>query len=141
MVRGPRPADGLPRRPMSKVIALRVPSAVAAAMAAEAARGGTTAGTVARRALAAAFTADPGDVQPVRAYRKARPRPAVDVVEVGRLREVVGEVGGNLTRLARAAREAGYAAVHREMEAEWARVHAAGDALDALKLALEEAAP
>ena len=100
MARGPRIADGTPRRPMSRPLAVRVPARVLAAMEVRAAAAGVTAASVARRTLAEAFTGDPADEQPVRRYRPTNPRPSTDVVALAGLREVVGEAVGTLRQVA-----------------------------------------
>jgi len=98
--RGPRPLDGRPRPPVSRVVTLRVPSGVAAALDGEAARRGVTVATVARGHLVAAVAADPAEVAAVRAYRPARPRPSLDVVRLAELREAAGEAVGTARQLA-----------------------------------------
>lgn len=100
MSRGPRPVDGQPRRPVSRVVVLRLPEGVAAGIDAMAAAEGMTAATIARRTLAATFTADPGDVQAVRRYRAPRPAPSLEVIRLAELREMLGEANGTLRQVA-----------------------------------------
>ena len=100
MSRGPRLVDGQPRRPVSRVVVLRLPEGLAAAIDALAAAEGMTAATVARRTLAATFTADPGDVQAVRRYRAPRPAPSFEVIRLAELREALGEANGTLRKVA-----------------------------------------
>lgn len=72
-----------------------------AALDAEAVRRGLTAGALAREALASSLPDVPAVAAvPVRAYRAPNPAPAVDVVEVARLREAVGEAVGTLRQVA-----------------------------------------
>lgn len=100
MPRGPRPMDGQPRPPVSRVVCLRLPSGTAAALDREAEARGLTLATVARAHLVAATSQDAAEVAPVRRYRPSRPRPSLDVVRLAEVREVAGEAVGTARQLA-----------------------------------------
>lgn len=132
MRRGPRILDGSPRRPASRVLSVRVPETVGAALDAEAAARGITQATVVREVLTRETTYDPEDVQPVRAYRPSRPRPAVDVVRLAEVREVAGEAVGTARQLAGLDRARGGPALASLDEA-IEKILTAAAALDAAK--------
>lgn len=135
MPKGPRIISG-PRRPASRVLSVRVPAAVADALEVEAQSRGITSATVIREVLVQGTTYDPDDVQPVRAYRPAKPKPSIDVVEVARLREALGETGGTLRQLAGLARRDGQPC-WLEIESLLPEIRAAAARVDGIKAALE----
>ena len=140
MRKGPRIVDGSPRRPCSRVVVLRVPEAVADAMAARAQQENVTAASIARRTLADAFTGDPADRQPALQYRPARPgkrKASPDIVALAGLREAVGEATGTLRQVAGLDRARGGARLH-ELDSAITRLIAAAARLDEMKAAAEE---
>ena len=135
MRRGPRLIDGSPRRPASRVLSVRVPEAVGAALDAEAEARGVTQATVVREVLTRETTWDPEDVQPVARYRAPRPRPSLDVVRLAEVREVAGEAVGTARQLAGLDRARGGPALASLDEAIESILSAAA-ALDAAKAAI-----
>lgn len=120
-------------------LTLRFPVDTLAHVRADAEAAGLTDTSVVRGIVAARYGQAPACAAPVRRYRAARPRPAPDVVEVARLREVVGELGGTLRQLAGLSREAGHGALWAELEVTLPRVRSVADDLDCLKAAMEAA--
>lgn len=100
VAKGPRSIGSMPRPPVSKVVTLRLPAGVSAAMATQAEEKGVTLATVARGHLVAAMAGEPQEVAPIRRYRPTRPKPSLDVVRLAELREAVGEAVGTLRQVA-----------------------------------------
>ena len=136
-VRGPRRPAGTP--PASRVLTVRVPEALGAALDACAQAERLTAGTVARRALIAALDGEAMHAVPVRRYRPSNPTPTLDVVRLAELREVTGELNGTLRQVAGLSRQAGAGAgagagvVWSEVEDALPRLRSVIAALDDMK--------
>ncbi len=131
LMRGPRRPAGTP--PASRVITVRVPEALGAALDARAGAEGLTAGAVARRALVRALDADQAQAVPIRRYRQLNAAPTLDVVALADLRHVTGELNGTMRQVAGLSREAGAVAVWQDMEECLPRLRALIEALDDMK--------
>lgn len=130
-MRGPRRPIGTP--PASRVLTVRVPEALGAALDAHAQAERLTAGTVARRALVAALDGDAMHAVPVRRYRPSHPTPTLDVIRLAELREVTGELNGTLRQVAGLSRHAGAVTVWAEVEDALPRLRSIIAALDDMK--------
>ena len=91
---------GTETRRMAGQVLVRLPLGTAAAVARCAAATGQTEAAWVRARLVDLLGSDPADAVPVSARRAPRPAPSVDVVEVARLREAVGEAVGTLRQVA-----------------------------------------
>ena len=94
------PARPRPSPPASRILTVRVPEALGAALDARAEAVGLTAGAVVRAALAGAVGAGEGLAVPVRRYHAPRPAPSLEVVRLAELREALGEANGTLRQVA-----------------------------------------
>ena len=130
-VKGPCRPAGTP--PASRVLTVRVPEALGAALDARAQAERLTTGTVARRALVVALDGDAMHAVPVRRYRPSNPAPTLDVVALADLRHVTGELNGTVREVAGLSRKAGAVAVWHEMEKHLPRLRALIEALDDMK--------
>lgn len=124
------------KRMLPGQVLVRLPAAVALRIAALAAAEGTSGASWSRRHLVAAAAADPSDV--VRIAARALPSklaPAA-ILELVRLREVVAELSGSMTKAAVMVRHDGVAVLHAEIESILHSVKSAVLDLDALKKAI-----
>jgi len=121
------------KRMLPGQILVRLPAAVAFRIAALAAAEGISGASWSRRHLVAAAAADPSDA--VRIAARALPgrlAPAA-ILELVRLREVVAELSGSMTKAAVMVRRDGVAVLHAEIESILPSVKSAVLGLDALK--------
>jgi hypothetical protein len=117
-------------------VLVRLTSALAAAVAAQADAAGLTEAAWIRSLVAAAVDAEPAGAVPVRAYEQPHAPQPEHVLELARLREAVGEATGAITKSAVFAKVSCQAETHALLEAllPLYRQHALD--LDRLKLVL-----
>jgi len=84
----------------SFVLSVRITHALGQALETRAAAENLTAASIIRRALVLALDGDNIHTIPIRRYRPSNPAPSIEVQEIARLREVVGEAVGTLRQVA-----------------------------------------
>lgn len=129
-------ARGTERRAMPGAVLVRLPSELAAWIGSAAAAENLSAAAYLRRLAAVAAGTTPELARPSPPRRPLPPPPSEAVVEVARLREVVGELAGAMVQAAIRVRTDGAETIHAEIEATLPGIRAAARDLDRVKLAL-----
>ncbi|MHB0699108.1 hypothetical protein [Roseomonas mucosa] len=113
-------------------VLVRLAPGTAGALTRAADGAGLTEAAWVRRQLVDLLGADPADAVPVRGRRAPRPAPTIEILELARLREAVGEAVGTLRQVAGLDRARGGARLS-EIDGALDRLIAAATELDATK--------